>query len=187
MYLPIHFLMIKSYQMFDFVVDRRVSRFLDTSGFIALRKTCHTHYDDEESWTLQTMRLPIHMHYKHPRQKLALHYLLSWSIRFQEPIGSLEWYQRIVSWLKYRVSIKLIHSFVLQQECPHLHKLDLSGISPGPRILWQRLGERYKRQHTRHRYKGLYKIEGDDLYGEQACKRRRTTCLPDARFALHCR
>ena len=173
--------------MFDLVTDRQVSSFLDTNDFVALRKTCRTHYHDKEAWQLRTRYFPIHMHYKHPRQKLALHYLLTWALRFPEPIGSLEWYQQIVSWLKYRVSIKLIHSFFLQQECPYLDQLDLSDVSPGPRILWQSLWARHKRKHLWHRYKGLYKTGEEDLYGEQACKRRRTGCVRDTRYALRCR
>jgi hypothetical protein len=136
---------------FPAIVDHLVSDFLGTHSFITLRSICHTHYVDPESWSRRTLLLPIQVSSLNMRERIALHYLLTWSLQFQEEMGSVLWYNRVVEWLEYSASIKIMHTFFLNQPkftSQYVEHLDLSGLSSRRRFLWQRLW---------HRYRGLYK------------------------------
>ena len=128
---------------FTLPVDRHVSSYLTAVDFVQFRMSCRVLYRDEEAWSLRAQKLPIYR--KNPREKIALHYLLKWAMKFHSRLGSTEWYQQIVNWLEYRVSIKLIHSFIRTQNFNFLYSMDLSELSPARRIIWLRLWHRYGR------------------------------------------
>ena len=128
---------------FSLPVDRHVSSYLSIQDFVQFRKSCRVLYCDEEAWTLRARGL--HMNKENPRETLALNYLLQWSMKLPARLGSNEWYQEIVNWLQYYVSIKLIHSFIRNQHFDFLYSMDLSQLSSSQRLMWLRLWHRYGR------------------------------------------
>lgn len=127
---------------FPVVVDHLVSNFLETLSFIALRSTCSIHYNDQESWSLRSSSLPVNVSTLNMREKLALNYLLSWAIQFKEETGSILWYKRVVEWLEHNASIKIMHTFFINQR---IDNIDLSKLTHRRKFLWQRLWHRYQR------------------------------------------
>jgi len=130
------------------VVDRNVSSFLPILDFVRFRKCCRTLYSDEEAWEIRTKHLPVHM--SSARRKLGLHYILSWAMRAPFDIGSPEWYQFLVNWLEYRISIKIIHSFIQTQNVEFFETMDLSELSSRQRWQWEYLWCRNRRLY-KHR------------------------------------
>lgn len=125
------------------VVDRNVSEYLATVDFVALRRTCRTMYLDDDAWNLRVKHLPINA--SNAKHKLGLHYLLQWSLKLTSEIGSDTWFQEIADWLEYKISIRIMHSFILTQSPLFLMTVDLSRMSSRQRIQWLRLAHRYRR------------------------------------------
>jgi len=134
---------------FSLPVDRHVSSYLSTQDFVQFRKSCTVLYRDEEAWSLRAKGLP--MNKKNAREKIALNYLLQWSLKLPARLGSNEWYQEIVNWLQYYVSIQLIHSFIRIQHFDFLYSMDLSQLSSSQRLMWLRLWHRYGRLYNPNR------------------------------------
>lgn len=128
---------------FTLPVDRHVSSYLPIQDFVQFRKSCRVLYHDEEAWSLRARGMP--MNKDNAREKIALNYLLRWSMQLPAQLGSNEWYQQIVNWLEYHVSIKLIHSFIQSHHIEFLYSMDLSQLSPSQRFMWLRLWHRYGR------------------------------------------
>jgi hypothetical protein len=143
--------------IFSLPVDRHVSSYLSIQDFVQFRKSCRVLYRDEEAWSLRAKGMP--MNKENPREKIALNYLLQWSMKLPARLGSNEWYQEIVNWLQYHVSIKLIHSFIRTQHFDFLYSMDLSRLSPSQRLMWLRLWHRYGRLY-KPKLKQYYVTEG---------------------------
>ena len=159
---------------FPVVVDQLVSTFLCTTSFISLRSICTVHYRDQESWSLRSSSLPVNIANLNMREKLALNYLLSWAIQFKEETGSTMWYKRVVEWLEYNASIRIMHSFFMNQ---NIDSIDLSKLSDRRKFLWQRLW---------HRRPRLYKSNGL-VEDEPPCKRRKYSgCFQNNRNVQLC-
>jgi len=136
---------------FPFVVDQLVSEFLCTTSFVALRSICIVHYRDQVSWSLRSSSLPVKVATLNMRERLALNYLLSWATQFKEEAGSALWYKRVVGWLEYNASIRIMHRFFMNQINQHLNNIDLSELSQRRKFLWQRLWHRHPRLYKRNR------------------------------------
>jgi hypothetical protein len=120
---------------FKFEVDRGVSNLLCISDFVNLRLVCQTHYNDSEAWEIKAISFPMNINTLTSKEKIALHYLLTISSQFTEPIGSLQWYNNIVTWLQHNVSIKIMSSFLFHQS---ITNFDLSHLCLRRRFVWQR-------------------------------------------------
>lgn len=156
--------------MFSLVADRNVSGFLDTVSFVSLRRTCKTHYEDQDAWSLRVHGKHKKDSLKKVRETLALRYLLSWAARFPDPQWSVEWFQRVVDWLEYKVSIKLFHSLIIDHESNLLCNANLACASSKQRIIWWRLY---------HRNSRVYKRVRSESDGVCARKRRRKRFAKD--------
>lgn len=169
--------------MFSLVADRNVSGFLDAVSFVSLRRTCKTHYEDHDAWTIRVHGRHKKDSLKNVRETLALRYLLSWAARFPDPKWSVEWFQRVVDWLEYKVSIKLFHSLIIDRESNLLCKLNLCRVSSKQKIIWWKV---HMACHNSRVYKRL-RCESDVLWSR---KRRRKCsdkgCLPYKRHAVPC-
>ena len=139
--------------IFTLPVDRHVSSFLSTLDYVQFRKSCRILYYDKEAWSLRAKHLPVYS--KDAREQLGLHYLLQCSMKLSSRPFSCEWYQEIVNWLEYSVSIKLIHSFIRTHHFDFLYSMDLSHLSAARRFIWLRLW---------HRYGRLYKPKLEQCY-----------------------
>ena len=120
---------------FKCIVDRRISEFLNIRDFVNLRSICKTHYDDSEAWKIKAISFPMNVNTLNSKEKIALHYLLKMSYQFTEPIGSLQWYNNIVTWLQHNVSIKIMSSFLFHQS---ITSVNLSHLCLRRRFVWQR-------------------------------------------------
>jgi len=120
---------------FKCIVDRRISEFLNIRDFVNLRSICKTHYDDSEAWKIKAISFPMNVNTLNSKEKIALHYLLKISSQFTEPIGSLQWYNNIVTWLQHNVSIKIMSSFLFHQS---ITSVNLSHLCLRRRFVWQR-------------------------------------------------
>ena len=120
---------------FKCIVDRRTSEFLNIRDFVNLRSICKTHYDDSEAWKIKAISFPMNVNTLNSKEKIALHYLLKISSQFTEPIGSLQWYNNIVTWLQHNVSIKIMSSFLFHQS---ITSVNLSHLCLRRRFVWQR-------------------------------------------------
>lgn len=126
----------RNQSMFTYAADRGVSEYLDVVSFVKFRSTCKVHYSDEEAWRLRVYNRCGEESLKNARETLALRYLLSWATHFPDPMWSAEWLQHVVEWLEYKVSIKIIHSFILQHKSHLLYSLNMCVCSPKQRIKW---------------------------------------------------
>jgi len=156
---------------FDLVTDRNTCPLLDTRSFVMLRTTCRTHYRDDEAWRLRTRDVLLRVSTLTPRQTLGLNYLYKYALQFDAPVGSTEWFQNIVNWLDFKSSIRIVHSFMFETRPKLLYSLDFGTLSPGPRMLWQRLWCRYERVYKKH-----MKKRKSDLFDVVPCKKRRVLC-----------
>ena len=120
---------------FKCIVDRRTSQFLNIRDFVNLRLVCKTHYNDDDAWRIKAIDFPMNINTLNSKEKIALHYLLKMSYQFTEPIGSLQWYNNIVTWLQHNVSIKIMSSFLFHQS---ITNFDLSHLCLRRRFVWQR-------------------------------------------------
>ncbi|MDA7838995.1 hypothetical protein N9A45_01555 [bacterium] len=155
------------------VVDRNVSPFLGLYDFIQMRKTCKTLHDDDEAWILRGKNLPIAN--CNPRHKIGLHYLLQWSLRLTEIPGSVQWYQQLVNWLEYKVSIRIIFQFICSQNATFLKNMDVSEMSTKQRWQWE---------HLSRRNRALFKSNALEYDGRPAKRYRRD--IPFGRIAQPC-
>jgi len=131
------------------VVDRGLSRYLDIVSFVSFRRTCRCHYNDSEAWLVRSKNLPIRIASLNPREIIALHHLLEWSMQLTYQIGTNIWYQKIVDWLEYNTSIRIMSLFFIQMNCIDL---DLRHVSVRKRYLWLKQTHLYQSQR-------VYKIE----------------------------
>ena len=120
---------------FKCIVDRRISEFLNIRDFVNLRSVCKTHYNDDDAWRIKAIDFPMNINTLNSKEKIALHYLLKISSQFTEPIGSLQWYNNIVTWLQHNVSIKIMSSFLFHQS---ITSVNLSHLCLRRRFVWQR-------------------------------------------------
>tara|TARA_B110000858_G_scaffold124380_1_gene141825 strand:- start:40 stop:567 length:528 start_codon:yes stop_codon:yes gene_type:complete len=120
---------------FTYEVDRGTSSFLNIKDFIYLRSTCRVHYDDSEAWEIKSLTFPINIATLNTKKKLGLHYLLALGCKFKETTGSVIWFKKIVNWLQYNVSIKIMSIFMYQQR---VMDFDLSELCLRRRFVWQR-------------------------------------------------
>lgn len=134
---------------FPLVVDRGISRYLSIIDFVSFRQISKANTNDYEAWEIRAKKMPIFFKGLTPKKKIGLHYLLSWSLYFKVTLGSNAWLQKIVDWIKYKASIKLIYSFILHY-CPSfIYSLNLSQLNGGRRIIWLRLTSRNLRVYKR--------------------------------------
>ena len=154
---------------FPAVVDRTISSFLDTVSFVRVRSICRVHWSDQEAWALYAKHIGLSPSLGATKRTIALHSLVTRAKRFGERAGTLEWYQCVVNWLRYRTSIQLIHSFFFRSNTLLFSKMQLWCIPSGQRLLWQRLWDRY---HRRAYQKSVYSpnkhgCNGDCGFGRQ--------------------
>lgn len=158
---------------FPAVVDHRVSAFLDTRSFVNLRALSRVHWHDEYSWRLfakaRAQKVVDVLSFRYSRQAIAVHFLVHRAQRFGYIAGTDEWYQCVVNWLRYRTSIQLIHSFFFRRQTYLFSKMDLSYLPPGPRLIWERLWNKYHRVIYR---KTLYNLNDRSCYGDWRNHRR---------------
>lgn len=155
------------------VVDRNVSPFLDLYSFIQMRKTCKTLHNDDEAWTLRGKDLPVAA--CNPRHKIGLHYLLQWSLHLPEVPGSIQWYQRLVNWLEYKISIRIMFQFICSQNESFLKNMDVSEMSSKQRWQWEYLSRRKR---------ALFKPSAIEYDGRPVKRCRRD--IPFGRIAQSC-
>jgi len=120
---------------FKCIVDRRTSEFLNIRGFVNLRSVCKTHHNDDDAWRIKAIGFPMNVNTLNSKEKIALHYLLKMSYQFTEPIGSLQWYNNIVTWLQHNVSIKIMSSFLFHQR---VTDFDMSALCLRRKHIWRR-------------------------------------------------
>ena len=120
---------------FKCIVDRRTSEFLNICDFVNLRSTCKTHFTDQDAWKIKAIGFPVNIHTLNSKEKIALHYLLKMSYQFTEPIGSLQWYNNIVTWLQHNVSIKIMSSFLFHHR---MTDFDMSALCLRRKHIWRR-------------------------------------------------
>jgi len=128
----------------NYIVDTNVSGFLRTYDFVQYRKTCRELYYDQEAWRIRAKNLPdlYHLrpsaiHVNDPKHKMGLHYLLKWSRTWEVRPGSIEWLQKMVNWLQYKISIKILLSFVRSQKLDFFERIDWSHLSCRQKTLWE--------------------------------------------------
>lgn len=134
---------------FPLVIDRGVSRYLSTFDFMSFRKTSRTHYHDTEAFEIRAMKLPLNCPGLRVKQKIGLHYLLGWALNFDAMIGSHEWCQKIVNWLDYRSSIKIIYIFLKNYCIDFFQKMTMVALCGRQRVIWLRLCHRNSRLFKR--------------------------------------
>jgi len=138
---------------FDLVSDRNVCPYLDTRSFVMFRLTCKTHYNDEEAWSMRSSGGVLNVPSLNQKQTLGLNYLMKYALMFESPIGSSEWFQEIVNWLEYKISIKILHSFIFNSYPNLMFQLSFCRLTPGAKFHWERLWCRYERVYKIHKWK----------------------------------
>lgn len=156
---------------FKYEVDRGTSSFLNIKDFVYLRSTCKIHYNDSEAWEIKSQIFPINNPTQSPKKKIGLHYLLKLSSKFEEPIGSLCWYKKIVSWLQYNVSIKIMSNFMYQQR---VLDFDLGEICLRRRFIWQRQFHCKNMRLLKNNRKRKLEYDWEKNYSPCPCKKIRT-------------
>ncbi len=152
---------------FDLVSDINVCSYLDTYSFCMFRRTCKTHYNDEESWYLRCSGCILNVPTMDNKQTLGLNYLMKYALLFESPFGSTEWFQEIVNWLEYKSSIKIVQSFIFNSSPNLMSQLSFYRLSPSARMCWERLWCRYER---------VYKIRKWKYVNTDVRKKRRILC-----------
>ena len=150
-------------------VDRNVSSFLTIVDFISFRKTCKVHYHDKEAFEIRSKYMPFTSADLDAKKTIALHYLISWALRFKERIGSMAWYQRIVDWLQYKPSIEIMYLFFCKQNLDFLFEINLSKLCSRRRFIWWRLWHRDERLHKERLFKPCFNNEN---WNERPTKRQ---------------
>jgi len=79
------------------------------------------------------------------KQTLGLNYLMKYALTFESLAGTPEWFQEIVNWLEYKISIKILHSFIFNSSPNLMFQLQFQKVSARARIHWERLWYRYAR------------------------------------------
>lgn len=139
--------------IFDLVSDRNVCPYLDTRSFCMFRIACKTHYNDEEAWSMRSSGGVLNVSSLNQKQTLGLNYLMKYALMFESPIGSTEWFQEIVNWLEYKISIKILHSFMFITAPNLMFQLSFRRLTPSARFHWERLWCRYERVYKIHKWK----------------------------------
>lgn len=134
---------------FPLPVDRGVSRYLRTIDFVSFRKTSRLHYNDEEAWTIYASKMPLNCKGIDGRRKIGLHFLFYWALQFPERVNTKEWFQRIVNWLEYKTSIKIMYSFLFHSQLNFLMDMDTSKLDGRRRFVWLRLWHQNSRVFKR--------------------------------------
>lgn len=161
----------KKAMTFDLVADRNVSSFLDTRSFMMFRMTCRTHYDDSEAWEIRKSGVILHTSTLNDKKTLGLNYIMKYALMFDTPVGSTEWFQDIINWLDYKVSIRIVHSYIFQSYPDLMNVLSFSALAPGPRMHWQRLWNRYEHVYKKRRF-----MYDNAFWDDKSCKKRRVLC-----------
>lgn len=152
----------------NLITDRIVSQFLDTHSFIKFRCVCRIHYNDTEAWQLRESCQMFHTTMEH-KQTIGLNHILGRSLQLITPcgpVGSTVWLQHIIEWIRHKISIQIIHSFLLNYYPSFLYSMNLSNLSLRQRLLWERLWCRNDK---------LYKTLNSEQY-ERPQKKRRILC-----------
>jgi len=134
---------------FPLVIDRGVSRYLQTTDFMSFRKTSLVHYNDKDAWSIYACKMPLNCPGISARQKVGLHFLFYWALQFPERMGTMEWYQRMVNWLEHKTSIKIMYFFLLHSQFDFLRNIDTSKLDGRRRFVWLRLWHRNSRVFKR--------------------------------------
>jgi len=155
-------------------IDRNVCSFLSIYEFICFRKTCRCYYYDAAAYDVRAWSLPLHLSNFSSRQTIALHYLMSFAVQFEDRLGSVTWYQRVVNWLRYKPSIKIMYAFICVQNFDFLFRLTLSDLSACQRFCWLRLLCRNQQIQKRRLFKyARYNENESVLCDNRGSKRRR--------------
>jgi hypothetical protein len=163
------------------VIDRGVSRYLSLVDFVSLRRTTKVLYDDNQAWEIRAIPIPFKMHAFNAKKNLALHYLLNCALYFSNPVGSNQWFQEMVDWLEYKISIKLIYSFIFYYRFDFFYSMNLSQLDGRRRFVWLRLTHRNSRVFKRSL------LEYDDRYNVgRPCAKRLATPLQMYRNTQQC-
>ena len=143
------YVILKKLMSFPLVVDRGICRYLPVIDFLSFRRISKENYNDSVAWKIYTLKLPLNYDGLSYKKKLGLHYLLSWALHFEESVGCNGWLQRIVDWVDYKVSIRLIYSFIFNFRRDFLYYMDISRLSGRQRFTWLRLASRNSRVFKR--------------------------------------
>jgi len=147
---------MKSISCLPYVIDRGLCRFLTTIDFISLRRTSKEQYFDEEAYLIFSRHMPIYMIELNPREKIGLHYLLSWSLQLDGDIDKIEWVQNIVDWLTFPISIKIMFHFFNKNCTDFLMNIDLSNVNACQRFIWLKKCHRKSRVFKRKLLENKY-------------------------------
>jgi hypothetical protein len=121
----------------NLVIDRQVSEFLHTRCFVMFRSVCKTHHEDKEAWDLRANKSLVYCG-QSAKKTLGLNFLLSRALVFYDTDVS-KWLSNIVQWVRYKISINIMHNFIYHH-CPvFLYSMDLSHLSLRRRFIWERL------------------------------------------------
>ena len=131
------------------IVDRGVCRYLSIIDFISFRCTSNVYYNDKEAFDIYSKKMPMNVVGLTSREKVGLHYLLGWALHFGESVGSFCWFQKIINWLVFRSSIKIIYKFLFQFSSDFFLVMDLRQVSISQRLTWLRLSHRNSRVFKR--------------------------------------
>lgn len=154
---------------FDLVADINVCSYLDTYSFCMFRRTCRTHYNDEDAWSLRCSGGILNVPSLNRKQTLGLNYLMKYALMFSSPVGSPEWFQEIVNWLEYKISIKILHSFISNSTPNLMFQLHFHKLRPSAKLHWERLWHRYQQVYKIHKCK----YENSEFHVQ---KKRRILC-----------
>ena len=124
-------------------IDRNVSPFLCIYDFVQFRKVSSTLYHDDEAWSIRAKKIVPNV--TNPKRQLGLYYILSWASKLPSHEGTCEWYQQLVDWLQYKISINIIHDFILSKNLIFLSTMDMKNMSCSQRYHWRFLWHRYQR------------------------------------------
>ena len=144
------------------IIDRRVSDFLETRSFVMLRRTCKTHYEDQEAWSLKVTMATIQFDTLNTKETLGLNYLMNWALKLFQNTGSTEWFQEVVNWLEYKISIQIMHTFLLNTNPMSMYSLNVSKLSLRRKLLWSKLFylnenvyKKHKRKYEEYEFKDV--------------------------------
>jgi hypothetical protein len=136
----------------NLVVDRNLTTYLDTVDFVSFRSCCHTLYDDSEAWRLRAEPLPHRVPTLTDKQNIGLDYLLQWARRICQPMGSLSWYQHVVEWIRYKITIRIVFNFLQSQNREYLmYAIDTAPLTSSQQCLWHYYTHRSRRLFKRKR------------------------------------
>lgn len=121
----------------NLVIDRQVSEFLHTRCFVMFRSVCKTHHEDAEAWNLRANKSLVHCG-QSAKKTMGLNFLLAKALVFYDTDIS-KWLENIVQWVRYKISINIMHHFMFHHDPMFLYSMDLSHLSLRRRFIWERL------------------------------------------------